>query len=53
MKYKYICKIWKEAMKYTAPHQYKDYIPCTCKIECKFKLDILKYEKELHTQKLS
>ena len=49
MKYKYICKIWKEAMKHTAPHQYKDYIPCTCKTECKFNLDIRKFQKDLKT----
>ena len=28
MKHKYICKIWKEAMKHTQPHKYKDYISC-------------------------
>ena len=49
MKYKYICKIWKEAMKHTQPHKYKDYISCTCKVECKFKLS--KEELEKLTQK--
>ena len=50
MKYKYICKIWKEAMKHTAPHKYKDYIGCPCKLQCRFKLDILKYEEEMRNK---
>ena len=51
MKYKYICKIWKEAMKHTQSHKYKDFVPCICKKECKFKLDIVKYEESLKKKK--
>ena len=51
MKYKYICRIWKEAMKLTAPHKYKDYISCTCQVQCKFNLDILKLEQEINNKK--
>jgi len=47
MQYKYICKIWKEAMKHTAPHKYQDYKSCTCKVECNFKLNILKFDNKL------